>query len=196
MVKQMEKKSKIIIAVVALIIVIIVAAAIFFAFTMETVLYGEEAKVTLPGEFTIDENNPQLATAGDVSILFMPKPTSSSSEMKYLGAVKSSGKEAGYKNITNTTINGYKAYEFAGDPDKLENVSTDKVVSGNYLTWTTFAPYLPTYDLEYCDHFRCVDYVKGSHVNSLYIYTDSPSVSLYTPEIDEIIHSIADAEEQ
>ena len=112
-----------------------------------------------------------------------------SDEMKYLQAIKANGPASGYQNITNTTINGFKVYEYAGSPLELKNVSTNKARSGDYLTWTTYRPFLP-YDTAFSNHFRFVDYIKDGHTSNLFIYTSSPNVDLYTADIEKIIHSV------
>lgn len=186
----MEKNTKIILGVVAIVLIIVVAA-FFVLFTMDKTLEGDGAAVTIPGSFSVDADS-GIATNGTISIVMVPQQTSSAKELKYIGAIKSNGKSAGYENITNTTtINGYDVFEYAGHPLKLKNVSTDRVRSGGYERWTTYEPYLP-YDLVFSDHFRFVDYIKGEHVSNLFIYTSDPSVDLYSADIDKIINSVYD----
>lgn len=185
---KMEKKGKIIIGVVVAILVILVAGFLILS-NFDVTLMGDGAQVTLPNNYTVDDT--AVASAGNVSVVFTPVVGSSDdNEAGFQKAIKANGKSSGYENITNDTINGFKVFEYAAKVDKLQNVSTDKVTSGDTTTWMTYEPYLP-FDSQGTDHFRSVSYIKGDKVNYLIIYTDNPDTSLYTPEIDNIINSIA-----
>ena len=115
-------------------------------------------------------------------------------ESDFYKAVTQNGKEAGYKNISKSDINGYKAYEFAAFPDKLKNVSTNEEATDEGTSWMTFEPYLPFGADAGVHHYRMVTYVKDGNVNYLSIFTKDPNTSLYTSEIDNIINSIGPIE--
>lgn len=192
----MEKKGKIIIGVVVAILVIVIAGVLFLA-NMDVTLMSDNAQVTLPNNYSVDEKG--VANCEDTNIIFTPVlGVSGDSEKNIYKAIKANGKEAGYKNITNKTINGFEVFDFAAFPDKLKNVSSDREYSsdGSY-SWET---YVPNYPYEgstslNVDHYRLVSFIKDDKVNYLTIFTDNPNTSLYTPEIENIINSIADVEQ-
>lgn len=192
----MEKKGKIIIGVVIVIIVIIIAGVLFLA-NSDVILRSDSVQVTLPSNYTIDDKG--VAVCEDTNILLTPVfGVTGDSEKDIYKTIKANGKEAGYKNITNKTINGFDVFEFAANPDKLKNVSSDREYSsdGSY-SWETYAPNYPyegTTSLN-VDHYRLVSFIKGDKVNYLTIFTDNPNTSLYTPEIENIINSISDIEQ-
>lgn len=189
----MEKKVKIIIGVVVVILALLIAGFLFLS-NVEPTMLGDDSQITLPSNYTIDEKG--VATAGNTSVMFTPViDGSKDSEVEWYNAVKSNGKEAGYENITSSKVNGYKLYEFAGNPDKLKNVSTDKVTTGSTTTWKTFEPYLPFGSDADVDHYRMISMVKGDKVHYLTFFTNDPDTSLYTPEIDGIINSIGPIQE-
>ena len=189
----MEKKTKIIIGVVVAILVILIAGFLLLS-NAEVTLIGDGSQVTLPSNYTLDEMG--VATAGNTSVMFSPViDADKDSEAEWFSAIKSNGADAGYKNITSSKVNGYKTYEFAGNPDKLKNVSTDQVTSGSTTTWKTFEPYLPFGSDVDVDHYRMVSFTKDGKVHYLTFFTNDPDTSLYTPEIDTIINSIAPVEQ-
>ena len=189
----MERKTKIIIGVVAAILVVLIAGFLLLG-NADVTLLGDGSQVTLPSNYTVDEL--AVATAGDTSVMFTPvSGATKDSEAEFYSATKTNGKDAGYQNVTSSKINGYKVYEFAANPNKLKNVSTDEVTSGDTTTWKTFEPYLPFGSDAGVDHYRMITFVKDGKVNYLTFYTDNPDTSLYTPEIDAIIHSIGPIQE-
>jgi hypothetical protein len=184
----MDKKTKIIIGVVA--VVAIVLVGYFILTSGDVTMVAEDAQITLPHNYSVDNNI--VAKAGDVNVSFMPlKGTDLKFEKEFFGAIEANGKDAGYENITNTTINGYTAFDFAAHPDKLKNVSTERKSTDEGEAWTTYPPEAVAYFDHPVDHFRTVNFVKDNKVYTLRVYTDNPDTSLYTSEIDGIIKSIA-----
>lgn len=184
---------KIIIGVV--IVIIAVAIIGFYLSTAEVTLAADDAQITLPSNYTVKDKI--IASSGDTNISFVPQKGTSSDkdfENKFFGAIKSNGKAAGYKNVTNKTINGYTVHEFAANPNKLKNVSTDHKDTSEGVAWTTYPPETVAYFDDPVDHFRNVNYIKGDNVYTLKIYTSNPDTNLYTPEIEKIINSIAPVE--
>lgn len=189
----MEKKGKTIIGVVLVIITLIFIGLLILG-SADLTLQTSNAQVTVPNNYTLD--NDGVASCGDINILFTPiMGVTKDSEMKVYNALKSNGKDAGYENITNRTINGFDVFEFAAHPDDLKNFSSDEVYNadGSY-SWNTYSPNLPYQGITSLkvDHFRLVSFMKGDKVNYLTIFTDNPKASLYTPEIENVINSIAD----
>ena len=185
----MERQGKIILVVI-IVIVAVIAAGVLIMANSDVTLTANDATLTLPNKYALDDKG--IASADNVGVLFTPVSGSSSSHEKdFFQAIKDNGKDAGYKNITNTTVNGYTVYDYAANPDKLENVSSNKEYSGDTTTWMTYPPYLAyegvtTMDV---DHFRMVSYIKGDDVYYLTLFTDNPDTSLYSSEIDQIINS-------
>lgn len=95
----MEKRTKIIIGVVVAILVILVAGFLFLS-NANVTLQGNEAAVTLPGNYTLDDKG--IATAGNTSVMFTGIMSGSGgSEANFYKAVSQNGKEAGYKIYPN-----------------------------------------------------------------------------------------------
>ena len=185
----MERKGKIIIGVIV-VIVAIIAAGMMILSNSDVTLVANDATVTLPSKYVIDDKG--VASGDNVSVLFTPvRGGSAAQEKAFFQAIKDNGKEAGYKKIKDTTINGYTVYDYSANPDKLKNVSSNKEYSGDTTTWMTYTPYLAydgvtTMDV---DHFRMVSYMKGDDVYYLTFFTDNPDTDLYSSEIDQIINS-------
>lgn len=191
----MEKKGKIIIGIAVVILALIIAGVLFLN-SMDVTLLAGDSQITLPNNYSIDDKG--VASCGDINVLYTAVSGGSpENELQFQKAIVSNGKEAGYENITNKTINGYTVYDYAGHPDKLKNVSTDKEYSSDgSSSWSTFSPYF-AYDgvtsLD-VDHYRMLSFVKGDKISYLTFFTDNPDASLYTPEIENAINSIADVE--
>ena len=185
----MERKGKIIIGVIVVIIAIIAAGALILS-NSDVTLMANDATITLPSKYTIDDKG--VASSDNVSVLFTPVSGGSAAQEKaFFQAIKDNGKDAGYKNISKTKINGYTVYDYSANPDKLKNVSSNKEYSGDTTSWMTYTPYLAydgvtTMDV---DHFRMVSYMKDDNVYYLTFFTDNPDTSLYSSEIDQIINS-------
>ena len=189
----MEKKMKIIIGVVVVILAILIAGFLLLS-NADTTIIGNDAQITMPSNYTLDEMG--VATAGNTSVMFTPViDGDKSSESEWYNALKSNGKDAGYENVTSSKVNGYTVYEYAGHPDKLKNVSTDHVTTGSTTTWKTFEPYFPFGSTADVDHYRMLSFTKGDKVNYLTFFTADPDTSLYTSEIDEIINSVGPVEQ-
>ena len=185
---------------ILIILGVIVAAAVIIGILLagfislggaDFIMEGTGSGVTIPGNYTMDDKSYTAYNEDNgVNITIMEDSAPDKVE-KFYGAIRDNGKDSGYENVTNTTINGYAAYEFAAHPDQLKNVSTNRVSEGNYETWTEYGPEAAgTFDYP-VDHFRSITYVKDGKSNTLLISTKNPNTNLYTPEFDAIINSIA-----
>jgi hypothetical protein len=182
--------KKVIIGIIAAIAVVAIAGY-FLLSSGNVTLVAEDLQVTVPGNYTaVGEVS---ASAGDVNISFVPQKGSSNKEFveKFFKAVMANGKEAGYENITNKSINGTDAYEFAAHPDKLKNVSSEREATAEGEAWTTYPPEFAAPFEGNVDHFRTVYFVKDDKVYVLSITAGNASTNLYTPEIEGIINSLA-----
>ena len=184
-------------AIIAIVVVIIVAilGVLMFLGNGNTVLSTIDASVTLPNNYTLDENG--VATCGDVGVYFTSVSGGSKDAMDELfGALKSNGKDAGYKKVKTDKVNGYKTYLYSANPKNLKNVSTDRVYSGNQYSWKEYEPYTPYKDVTdmKVKNFRYVAFVKDDKIDELYIFTNNTDVDLYSPEFEKIINSIAPLE--
>lgn len=185
---KMDKK--VIIGIIVAIVV--VALAGYFLLTSgNTTLVAEDLQVIAPGNYSASSDF--SAAAGDVNVSFVPQKGTSNKEFvnKFFKAVMANGKNAGYENITNKSINGTEAYEFAAHPGNLKNVSTEREATAEGEAWTTYPPEFAAPFEGNVDHFRSVYYVKDDKVYVLTFTTGNASTNLYTPEIDGIINSIA-----
>lgn len=184
--------KKVIIGIIVAIVVILLAGY-FILNTGDKILVAENLQVTVPGNYTADSEF--SAHAGDLNVSFIEQKGSPNNDFvnKFFKAVKVNGKDAGYENVTNKTINGTNAYEIAAHPDKLKNVSTEREATAEGEAWTTYPPeYAAPFGGE-VDHFRSVYYVKDDKVYVLTFTANNASTNLYTPEIDGIINSLAPA---
>lgn len=182
--------KKVIIGIIVAIVVILLAGY-FILNTGDKILVAENLQVTVPGNYTADSEF--SANAGDINITFIEQKGLPNNDFaKFFKAVSVNGKDAGYENVTNKTINGTAAYELAAHPDKLKNISTEREATAEGEAWTTYPPeFVAPY--EKVDHFRSVYYVKDDKVYVLSITAGNASTNLYTPEIDGIINSLAPA---
>jgi hypothetical protein len=156
----------------------------------EKVLEGEGSQVKLPSNYTLDDKK-IVATCGDINVTFTPQLSSDIKfENEFFSAISSDGKDAGYENITNKTVNGYTVHEFAAHHDKLKNLTAPTVVEGSDEAWITFTPDAAAPFQNPVDHFRSVTFIKDGKEHKLMISTNNPSVDLYTSEIEGIINSI------
>ena len=155
---------------------------------------GASLHLIRPLGFTIDDKN-FVAVRDDMNITFTPIIGSDeASQNQFFSAIKANGKDAGYENVTNKTVNGYTVQEFAAHPDKLKNVSTPKEYSGNEESWTEYSPAAAGYFDGPIDHFRSVTFMKDGKQHVLMFFTNNATVNLYTPEIEGIIDSIGPIE--
>ena len=172
-----------------------VASAGLFDFLIgDQYLQGDDCQIKIPSNFTIDDKN-FVAVRDDMNITFTPIiGADDASENQFFSAIKVNGKEAGYENVSNKTVNGYTVHEFAAHPDKLKNVSTPKEYSGNEERWTEYSPVAVSLFDDSVDHFRSITFMKDGKQHILYIFTNSSDVNLYTPEVEGIIDSIGPIE--
>lgn len=171
----------------------IVSAGLFDFLMGDQYLQGDDVQVKIPNNFTIDDK--LVAVRDDMNITFTPVIGSDeNAENQFFTAINTNGKDAGYENVTNKTVNGYTIHDFAAHPDKLKNVSTPKVVQGNQETWNEYSPASVAYFDGPVDHFRSVTFMKDGKQHILTFFTNNATVSLYTPEIEGIIDSIGPIE--
>lgn len=181
-------KKKIILAIIA-VIVIILAVGIYFVSTADVTLEGVNAQVTLPNSYTLD--NKGVASNGTVDMYFTGIMEEVKLEDDFQKAVKTNGNSSGYENYTESTVNGFRVYEFAGNPKELKTLKY-----GSSTEWVEYGPEAvldPVGKAKNSNHFREVTFISpnNSTVNKLMISTDDANVDLYTPEISRIIESIA-----
>ena len=188
----MDKKTILIILGVIVALAVIIFIGLIALGSSEFTMEGDAAQVTVPGNYTYDDKAFVASSQDGVNITITPiQGTTNDMLLKFYGAVRDNGKDSGYENVSNKTINGYNVYEYAGHPDQLKNVSTNREVSGNYESWTEYPPEAAAVFTTPVDHFRAVIFEKDGKINQMNIYTDNSSTNLYTPEIDAIINSIA-----
>ena len=185
--------KKVIIAIVIVIIVAILGV-LFLVGSANVTLIAGDTSLTLPNDYVVDEKG--IAYNGDIGIMYSPVMGGNASDQDTLfKALKSNGKDAGYKNVTTDNVNGFKLYEYTANPDKLKKVSTDKVQSGDYETWKEYDPYIPYKDVTSMDvvKFRYIAYLNNdkNSLSELYIFTNNTDVDLYSKDMDSIINSIA-----
>ena len=160
----------------------------------EQFLEGDGSQVTIPSNYTVDDKK-LLATGGDVNITFTAQRSSDDKlEDQFFAAIKDHGKEAGYENVTNKTVNGYTLHEFAAQASKLKNITVPTEVEGSDSAWIDFPPDIAAPFNDPVDHFRSVTYLKDGKEHKLLIFTNNATADLYTPEIEGIIDSIAPME--
>lgn len=189
----MDKKA--IIAIVVVVIIAILGVLLFLGGSGETVLSTVDASVTLPNNYTVDENG--VAYAGDVGVYFTSVSGGSKKDQDELfDALKANGKDSGYKKVKTDKVNGYKTYQFSANPDKLKKVSTEREYSGNQYSWKEFEPITPFKDISdmKVKNYRYVAFVKDDKIDELYIFTNNTDVDLYSSEFDNMINSIAPLE--
>ena len=184
--------KKVIIGIIIAIVVIILAGYFILNIGDKTLVAGD-LQVTVPGNYTADTEF--AAHAGDLNVSFIEQKGTTNKDFvdKFFKAVSVNGKNSGYENITNKTVNGTNAYEFAAHPNNLKNVSSEKEAVAGGEAWTTYPPDFATPHEGNVNHFRSVYFVKDDKVYVLSFTTTNPSTSLYTPEIDGIINSLAPA---
>ena len=171
-----------------------VASAGLFDFLIgDQYLQGDDCQIKIPSNFTIDDK--LVAVRDDMNITLTPIiGADDAAQNQFFNAIKVNGKDAGYENVTNKTVNGYTVQEFAAHPDKLKNVSTPKEYTGNEERWTEYSPVSVLPNSDNVDHFRAITYMKDGKQHILYIFTNSSDVNLYTPEVEGIIDSIGPIE--
>jgi hypothetical protein len=189
--------NKVLIGIVVAIIAIALVVGFFFLSNSEVVLVADDLQVTLPGNYTADSDF--SASAGSVNISFVKQKSSSIDKgfyEKFFKTLMAHGKEAGYENITNRTVNDTTLYEFGAHPNNIQNMSSDREATAEGEAWTVYTRDLSAPFEDGVDHFRTVYYIKGDNVYTLYITTTNSTTNLYTPEINSIIDSVAPAEKK
>ncbi|WP_296796511.1 hypothetical protein [uncultured Methanobrevibacter sp.] len=188
---NIKKILAITIVVLAVFSCLSVASAGWFDFlTGEQFLQGDDAQVKIPSNYTIDEKK-VFASCNGINITFTPqKSTDNKFETEFFNAIKENGKEAGYENVTNRTVNGYTIHDFAGHPSKLKNMTVTTQVPGSDYAWIEYPPELAAPFDHPVDHFRSVTFIKDGKEHVLLISTNNATTNLYTPEIEGIINSI------
>ena len=190
----MDKKLKIAIAVIAVIIIAIIAA-LFLIGNSEKTLQGTGAKVTLPSDYEIDYTK-GIATKDDKIILFNGIIGNTSLTTDFYKAISENGKEAGYEDISEDTINNFKVYKYSTKPSNLKTVSY-----GSLMQWVEYPPVElvdSTGQKIEADHYKKIYYISpnNSTANELTIIAKKPDTDLNTDEITKIINSISLNENQ
>lgn len=167
-----------------------VSAGLFDFLGGDQYLEGDGSHVKIPSNYTVDDKK-VLATGGDINITLTPQRTTDEKlQDEFFAAVKEFGKDAGYENVTNKTVNGYTVHEFAAHTDGLKNLTAATEVEGSDEAWITFPPEMAA-PFDYpVDHFRSVSYMKDGKEHVLIISTNNASTNLYNAEIEGIIDSI------
>lgn len=184
----MEKNMKIIIAVVVVILLALVAAFAMFS-NSDQYLLGTGADLTVPSTFELDQDK-LTASNDDVILIFNGILGNTNEVSDFYKAISENGKSAGYQNISEDTINGFKVYEYEADP---HNLTTLKY--GSSTKWIEYEPTNLTDGTGSkidTTHFRKVYYISpnNSVANELTIIAKNPGADLHSKEIEDIIHSI------
>ena len=173
-----------------------VASAGWFDFLSGDVkLESVDSSVTLPKNFTVNDNG--TATAGDVKIQIISSKDTSDTLKPFKDAVASKGNESGYMDYKNGTIGNFSYYEFTANPKELKNLSTDKVTTGDVTEWMEYPPQMVTVlldDVNSVEKFREVEYTHKDDNKSttLIISTNNTNVDLHSAYIDDIVNSITE----
>ncbi|WP_405274084.1 hypothetical protein [Methanobrevibacter sp.] len=171
-----------------------VSAGLFDFLGGDKYLEGDGAQVKIPSTFSIDDKK-IVATGKDINITFTAQKHSDEKfEDEFFAAIKKYGKDVGYENVTNKTINGYTVHDFAAHSDKLKNLTAPTVVEGSDSATITYPPEIAAPFDDPVDHFRAVTFIKDGKENKLVIFTNNATASLYTPEIEGIIDSVGPME--
>lgn len=185
----MDNKKKILLVIAAVIILALLGAILLLG-SSDITMEGMGAYVTVPNDYELDVNS-GIATKGDVGIYFNGILDGTKGTTEFYKAISANGKSAGYENITEDTINGFKVYEYAA---KVDNLTVLKY--GSSTQWVEYSPVNLT-DMSgskvQADHYRKVYYISpnNSVANELTIVAKNPGTDLYTQEINDIVHSIA-----
>ena len=120
---NIKKILAIVIIVLAVFSCLSIASAGFFDFLSgEKFLEGDNTQVKVPSNYTVDDKK-MVASCNGINISFVAqKSTDNKFESDFFAAIKENGKEAGYENVTNRTVNGYTIYDFA-DKTALSAIS-------------------------------------------------------------------------
>ena len=188
---NIKKILAIVIIVLAVFSCLSIASAGFFDFLSgEKFLEGDNTQVKVPSNYTVDDKK-MVASCNGINISFVAqKSTDNKFESDFFAAIKENGKEAGYENVTNRTVNGYTIYDFAGHPSKLKNMTVPTVVPGSDAAWIEYPLFFFAPFDKPVDHFRSVTFIKDGKEHKLLISTNNATANLYTSEIEGIINSI------
>ena len=173
-----------------------VASAGWFDFLSgDVTLESMDSSVTLPKNFTVNDNG--TATAGDVKIQIISSKDSPETLKPFRDAVATKGNESGYMDYKNGTIGNFSYYEFTANPKELKNISTDKITTGDVTEWMEYPPQIVTVlldDVNSVEKFREVDYTHNNDNKSttLLISTNNTNVDLHSAYIDDIVNSITE----
>ena len=195
----MDIKKILILAIIVLTVfscLSVVSAGLFDFLSGEQFLQGDDSQVKIPSNFTIDDKK-VVAIRDDMNISFIAQRHSDEKfEDQYFNAIKEYGKDAGYENVTNKTVNGYTVHDFAAHSDNLKNLTAPTVVEGSDEASITFPPNIALPSDDPIDHFRSVTFIKDGKEHKLVFFTNNATVNLYTPEIEGIIDSIGPIDEK
>ena len=185
----MDKKKTILLAIAAIVILALIGAFLLFS-NADVTLEGTGATVTLPSDYELNMNT-GTATKGDVEMFFNGIIGDTSFTTDFYKAISANGKSAGYENVTEDTINGFKIYEYAAKPDNLKVVKY-----GSSTQWVEYSPVNLTDNSGSkisADHYRKVYFISpnNSVANELTIIAKNPETDLYSQEINDVIHTIA-----
>ena len=168
----------------------VASAGLFDFLSGDKFLQGEDAQVKVPSNYTVDDKN-MVASCNGVNLSFITQKSSDNKfGSEFFAAIKENGKEAGYENVTNRSVNGYTIYDFAGHPSKLKNVTIPTEVPGSVAAWIEYPPDIAAPFDHPVDHFRSVTFNKDGKEYRLLISTNNSTTNLYTSEIEGIINSI------
>ena len=171
-----------------------VSAGLFDFLSGDQFLQGDGSQVKIPSNYTVDDKK-IAANCGDINITLTPqRSTDDKFQQEFFDALLKFGKDAGYENVTNRTVNGYTIHEFSAHPDKLKTINAPTTVEGSDEAWIEFTPELAAPFDNPVDHYRSVTYIKDGKEHVLLIFTNNSTVNLYNSEINEIVDSIAPME--
>ncbi|WP_407413745.1 hypothetical protein [Methanobrevibacter sp.] len=166
----------------------IASAGLFDFLSGEQYLQDDNSQVTIPSNYTVDDKKIVASCKGINISLVAQKSVDDKFETEFFNAVNEGGKEAGYENVSNKTINGYTVHEFAASPSKLKNLTGTS--SREDVAWIEYPPQIAAPFDNPVDHFRSVTFIKDGKEHRLLISTNNTADNLYTPEIEGIINSI------
>ena len=166
----------------------IASAGLFDFLSGEQFLQDDDSQVKIPSNYTLDEKKLVASCKGINISLTSHKSSDKNFETEFFNAVKEGGKDAGYENVSNKTINGYTVHDFAASPSKLKNLTGSS--SKADIAWVEYPPEIAAPFDNPVDHFRSVMFIKDGKEHRLLISTNNTADNLYTPEIEGIINSI------
>ena len=187
----MDKK---IIAVIAVVIVAVIAIGLFVIGSSYVTLEALDASVTLPNNFTVDDKG--VATAGDVKVQLIGSTDNSDVLSSFMATVAKKGSDSGYKDYKNGTIGEFTYHEFTANPKELKNLTTDRQTTSEGETWMEYPPDMilgMINDTSNVVKIREVDFIntKTNKITTLLVYTNNTDADLNSPEINNIVNSIA-----